>query len=697
MKHIFTVALTYLIYLNSYSQTVIAIQNFDGGTPALGFATTGGANVTGSSAAGDRPASSSFFTSATTAYSATNTTGTFTSGTVSGLGSYTSKFFDFRLASWSIASTGNGADGADNVLVEISIDGGPFTSEVRVDGNSNAFWHYSTGTGVAATTYDGDGTAVAFQPAGGGARTTDGYSTVRVDLPNSCTSAAIRVRLLNNSAGERWTVDDIRLVGTLSVPCVVGPAPTALSSNGSANPFCTSAGLTFTAGNGSNHLVVMGTSPITGIPVNATSYSSNTTFGSGSTIGAGQFVVFNGATSNFTVTGLTANTTYYVAVFEYNMTSSNCDESYNTSPLTYNFTTLNNCSTPQIRSLLADACSSQEGLDELVLIENGSNPLNISDISLAFPSGGTYCNSGCGTNTLGNNPAYITQLNTTAGCSLFAYADPIPAGATIIVFTGQTPSYVFDYSTQCPSTEVFYAIFCNNTSTAGRFANSGNAGTRTLTANFAGTPESVTYTPNLLGSDGSFVDFDDAGNPTYRTEANCIYPLGVELVNFNAAKMDQKVLLSWATLIENNSGHFNILRSTDGITFDVIGKIFAQGISHSTTHYSFEDGSPVDGLAYYQLVQIDRNGEQQYSKQIAVDLNFNEIVARYQAGNIQFNEVLLPGETVAVYTSTGQVILTQEITTVCSTLEIGLCQGIYYLQITKKGSRQARIKCPVTQ
>jgi hypothetical protein len=161
--------------------------------------------------------------------------------------------------------------------------------------------------------------------------------------------------------------------------------------------------------------------------------------------------------------------------------------------------------------------------------------------------------------------------------------------------------------------------------------------------------------------------------------------------------MDQKVLLSWATLVENNSGHFNILRSTDGKSFDVIGKLFAQGISHTITNYSFEDGSTVNGLAYYQLEQIDRNGERQYSKQIAVDMNFNEIVARYHEGNIQFNEVLLPGETVSVYTSTGQVIFTQEITTVSSTLEVGLSQGVYHLLITKKGSGQARIKCPVTQ
>lgn len=586
----------------------------------------------------------------------TNTTGTnFQIANINTTG-YTSLTLTF--GQYKSSTAGN-----NELIVEVSSDGVTYTplTYSRPTGAGTAVWALIAPTGIIPAT------------------------------------ANLRIRFRQTSTITQWRIDDVKLVGSITSPCTIGLAPTTISSNGNANPFCTSAGISFTAGNGSNHMVVMSTSPIIGTPVNATAYSSNTTFGSGSTIGAGQFVVFNGSGTSFTVTGLTANTTYYVAIFEYNMTSSNCDESYNTSPLAFNFTTLNNCSTPQIRSILADACSSQEGLDELVLIENGTNPLSINDISLAFPAGGTYCNSGCGTNTLGNNPVYVTQLNTLAGCPLFAYADPIPAGATIIVFTGQTPSYVFDYSTQCPSTEVFYVIFCNNTSTSGRFANAGNTGTRTLTANFAGTSESVTYTPNSLGGDGSFVDFDDAGNPTYRTEANCIYPLGVELVNFNAAKLDETILLSWATLIENNSGHFNILRSADGISFEVIGSIFAQGISHQTTHYNFEDKSPLTGISHYQLEQIDRNGERQFSKQISVNMDFKEIVAQYSEGNILFNEVLLPGESVSVYTSAGQLVASEEITNLTSTIDINLSQGIYHLIVTKKGVGQTRIKCPVTQ
>jgi hypothetical protein len=366
-----------------------------------------------------------------------------------------------------------------------------------------------------------------------------------------------------------------------------------------------------------------------------------------------------------------------VTVFEYINTSANCDESYLTvSPLSGSFTTQNNCNTPQIRSLLADACSSQEGIDELVLIENGANPLNISDITLAFPSGGTYCNSGCGVNTLGNNPAYITQLNTLAGCSLFAYADPIPAGATIIVFTGQTPSYVFDYSTQCPSTEVFYAVFCNNTSTAGRFANSG-AGTRTMNATFAGVSESVTYAPNSLGGDGSFVDFDDAGNPTYRTEANCIYPLGVTLMYWSAAKDENQVMLSWSTIMEKEAASFEIIRTTNNESDVVLGSVAAKGNSTTKVNYSFEDPTPTTGINYYQLKQIDRNGTSVLSQPIAVNFNMNQQVIHYSNSNLFFSEVLEPGESIIISTALGQQIQEKEISSKTITIEQHLNAGMY--------------------
>lgn len=76
--------------------------------------------------------------------------------------------------------------------------------------------------------------------------------------------------------------------------------------------------INWTNGNGTNRLVVIGTSPISATPVDATPYTANTTFGAGDEIAPDEFVVFNGTGNTVTVTGLSANTTYYVTIFEFN-------------------------------------------------------------------------------------------------------------------------------------------------------------------------------------------------------------------------------------------------------------------------------------------------------------------------------------------------------------------------------------------
>lgn len=688
MKVILSTCL-FFIFGCASAQTTIAIQDFDGGTPTWVYTNTNGATVTGNSAAGDRPASSAVYTSATTAFGTVNTTSTLVFSNITGLASYTSKYVEFRLASWSIGSTANGAETSDAVNLDISFDGGTtYSNEIQVTGNLNAYWHYTTGTGLATTVYDGNNVPSTFAPGGtAGNKTTDGYSTVHLDLPNSCTQVRIRIRAVNNAAAERWTVDDVKLIGTLTTPCSPGAAPTTNASAITSVNFCTSAQLNFTAGNGANRIGVISLNNFSNTPANATNYAANAAYGSGATLGAGNYVVMNGTGNTVTVTGLTAGTTYYFKVFEYNGTGTNCDESYQTASVaSYSFTTQTNCNTPQIRSILADACSSVEGLDEQVIIENGSNPLSISDMTLAFPSGGTYCNSGCGTNTLGNNASYIAQLNTTAGCNLFTYADPIPAGAIIVVFTGQTPSYVFDYSPQCPSTQQYYAVFCNNTSTAGRFANSGT-GTRTLDATFAGVSESVSYAPNSLGGNGSFIDFDDPGNPTYRVEPSCIYPLGVELLNWQASMLDNDVLLTWTTLSETNLGKFEVLRVDPfNQTESVIQTIYVNGNGNSDTRhdYSAIDQAPEPGLNYYQLVSVDRDEQQQRSPMIVLNTRFSDQYASYHSGTVQLGQALKHGEQLTFYNSEGKEINSFEVHETTNYVMQELTAGVTLIRITHR-------------
>ncbi|MEQ8715043.1 MAG: Ig-like domain-containing protein, partial [Cyclobacteriaceae bacterium] len=80
----------------------------------------------------------------------------------------------------------------------------------------------------------------------------------------------------------------------------------------------TTMNVSWTNGNGSNRIVVArdGAAP-TGTPQEGTEYNANADFTAGEALGDG-VVVYDGDGSAFTMTGLTASTTYHVAVYEYN-------------------------------------------------------------------------------------------------------------------------------------------------------------------------------------------------------------------------------------------------------------------------------------------------------------------------------------------------------------------------------------------
>jgi hypothetical protein len=97
--------------------------------------------------------------------------------------------------------------------------------------------------------------------------------------------------------------------------------------------------------------------------------------------------------------------------------------------------------------------------------------------------------------------------------------------------------------------------------------------------------------------------------------------LPVELVGFEAVVQGDQVLLRWATASELNNLGFDVLKSTNGEDFEVIGFVEGNGNSSELIGYEFTDNAPADGLNYYQLRQIDFDGVSDYSPVTYVDFN----------------------------------------------------------------------------
>jgi hypothetical protein len=76
----------------------------------------------------------------------------------------------------------------------------------------------------------------------------------------------------------------------------------------------------WTRGNGDGVIVLMKQSAeVNSDPVDGTysGYTANSTFGSGSQIGSGNYVVYKGTGTSVTVSGLTSNTNYYITAYEF--------------------------------------------------------------------------------------------------------------------------------------------------------------------------------------------------------------------------------------------------------------------------------------------------------------------------------------------------------------------------------------------
>jgi len=97
----------------------------------------------------------------------------------------------------------------------------------------------------------------------------------------------------------------------------------------------------WTNGSGDRTLVVARINGATqSDPISNTAYTANSTFGAGSQIGTGNFVVYDGVGSSVAVSGLAPNTNYIYSIYTYN-SATKC---YNVSELTGSATTLNTAS-----------------------------------------------------------------------------------------------------------------------------------------------------------------------------------------------------------------------------------------------------------------------------------------------------------------------------------------------------------------
>ena len=103
--------------------------------------------------------------------------------------------------------------------------------------------------------------------------------------------------------------------------------------------------------------------------------------------------------------------------------------------------------------------------------------------------------------------------------------------------------------------------------------------------------------------------------------SNAVLP--IELKDFYGNANKDNVMLYWSTATEQNNRLFTVFRSTDGISWSLLGQQSGGGTTESTRKYTMQDNSPLFGTNYYYLTQTDDDGTMKKFDVISVDFSDN--------------------------------------------------------------------------
>jgi hypothetical protein len=140
----------------------------------------------------------------------------------------------------------------------------------------------------------------------------------------------------------------------------------------------------------------------------------------------------------------------------------------------------------------------------------------------------------------------------------------------------------------------------------------------------------------------------------------------VTLTSFSAFAKGNGVSINWATSQELNNDYFQVERSADGSSnWSVVATVNGAGNSQVAKKYSAFDASPLAGVNYYRLKQVDNDGKSAYSNTVAVRIQVKKATVSvlanpfYNTLTVNFTSPTSEMVTARLIDVTGKQIATQ--------------------------------------
>ena len=271
---------------------------------------------------------------------------------------------------------------------------------------------------------------------------------------------------------------------------------------------------------------------------------------------------------------------------------------------------------------------SQRWSDTLIKLNTFAHAIGASTpftrMEAVFPN----CNQLEGENIYGRSP--VTKFIAEYAMSTFIYSD---AGSSWGHRHGVFVCFINDYGS--PASEGFMGIGI------------------TSTAN-----------PQNFPMQDLVIDFLDP-NATAGNTCNYLAPTPIELLSFEAKRVQNAVQLNWITASETNNAYFEVEHAAENANFSVLTEIKGAGTTTEKRYYQYRDVAPSPNVNYYRLKQTDLDGSFTYSAVVSVSFDAQNGLSVYPSVASDFIHVAINSSqtdnaavNLLIYDITGRLVKT---------------------------------------
>jgi hypothetical protein len=197
----------------------------------------------------------------------------------------------------------------------------------------------------------------------------------------------------------------------------------------------------------------------------------------------------------------------------------------------------------------------------------------------------------------------------------------------------------------------------------------------------------------------NFVEMTGIGSFSRWTLSSDNSPLPVHFILFDVKCEDDEVMVTWKTAQEQNSSHFSIERSTDGVRWTVIGNLPAARNSNTERSYSFTVNGSVQH-AHYRIAQYDLDDRVQYTNVIRSSCSLTEKFTLWPnpTNGALFLNIAARNESqvvIKIFDSKGSLVKVQNAKILPGSNQIrtdieSLADGVYSLQVVWNNGDQMK-------